>query len=233
MRTAPQVLRTRDRAVTPTDFEFLTEQVPGVGLARCWPGQDGKVDLRVLPSEPDLTGAYLDDYVETLKKATYVDNTWGNLDVKALEKHFSIEPISNSIVEYLEPRLLLPLSRNDISILPPKLCFVAIKLKMKPTPGQKIDKMVTEVQNLLCRWFHPLQGNFINANMSRGWKCGDAVSVGQIYAALSGYVDYIIQIDLFRGEGGQMRPVQAGWFKTANNEIFAPAFSEITPEHVA
>jgi predicted phage baseplate assembly protein len=125
---APQMLRTRTRAVTADDFEVLARQVTGVERARCiapWaqPGAPsepapGRVMLAVLPQVDDPSG-YIPPERLTLSAE-----------------------LKRSVENYLNERRLLGTSLEVIS---PKLVWVSITARVR-LPEQATSSMNVETR---------------------------------------------------------------------------------------
>ena len=163
---APQMLRTRTRAVTADDFEVLARQVAGVERARCiapWaqPGAPnepapGRVVLAVLPQ---------------------VDNTGGYIAPERLS--LSAE-LKRSVESYLNERRLLGTS---LEVIAPKLFWVSINARVR-LPEQSTQAMNVEIRRraeaALYQYLNPYRGG----PDGTGWTFGRDLHVSELYALL-------------------------------------------------
>jgi predicted phage baseplate assembly protein len=163
---APQMLRTRTRAVTADDFEVLARQVTGVERARCiapWaqPGAPseptpGRVMLAVLPQVDDPSG-YIPPERLTLSAE-----------------------LKRSVENYLNERRLLGTSLEVIS---PKLVWVSITARVR-LPEQATSSMNVETRRraeaALYQYLNPYRGG----PDGTGWTFGRDLHVSELYALL-------------------------------------------------
>jgi predicted phage baseplate assembly protein len=163
---APQMLRTRTRAVTADDFEILARQVSGVERARCvapWaqPGSPnepapGKVMLAVLPQVDEATG--------------YI----------APERLTLSAELKSSVERFLNERRLLGTSLEVVS---PKLIWVSITARVR-LPEQSTSAAQIELRRraeaALYRYLNP----YIGGPQGTGWEFGRDLHVSELYALL-------------------------------------------------
>ena len=163
---APQMLRTRTRAVTADDFEVLARQVTGVERARCvapWaqPGTPdeptpGHVLLAVLPQVDDPTG-----YIAPERLTLSAD-------------------LKRSVESYLNERRLLGTSLEVVS---PKLIWVSINARVRlPEHSTSATQIETRrrAEATLYRYLNPYSGGPDGA----GWAFGRDLHVSELYALL-------------------------------------------------
>jgi uncharacterized phage protein gp47/JayE len=89
---APRAQRTRDRAVTPTDFEDLASKIVGVQSAKCIETFNANSDVNLYISTPDGTAASTalkNQIIEYIEPRMVMNNTLNILD--AAYKEFEIE----------------------------------------------------------------------------------------------------------------------------------------------
>jgi predicted phage baseplate assembly protein len=163
---APQMLRTRTRAVTADDFEVLARQVTGVERARCvapWaqPGTPdeptpGHVLLAVLPQVDDPTG-----YIAPERLTLSAD-------------------LKRSVESYLNERRLLGTSLEVVS---PKLIWVSINARVRlPEHSTSATQIETRrrAEATLYRYLNPYSGG----PDGTGWAFGRDLHVSELYALL-------------------------------------------------
>ena len=163
---APQMLRTRTRAVTADDFEVLARQVSGVERARCvapWsqpgaPGEPapGRVMLAVLPQVDDAAG--------------YI----------APERLTLSAELKRSVESFLNERRLLG---TTLEVVSPKLMWVSINARVR-LPEQSTGPMQVETRRraeaALYRYLNPYTGG----PDGTGWAFGRDLHVSELYALL-------------------------------------------------
>ncbi|MEO6527550.1 MAG: putative baseplate assembly protein [Gemmatimonadaceae bacterium] len=163
---APQMLRTRTRAVTADDFEVLARQVTGVERAKCvapWaqPGASGepapgRILLAVLPQVDDPAG--------------YI----------APERLTLSAELKRSVEAFLNERRLLG---TTLEVVPPKLMWVSINARVR-LPEQGTTAMQIETRRraeaALYRYLNPYTGG----PEGTGWAFGRDLHVSELYALL-------------------------------------------------
>ncbi|AGY58996.1 putative baseplate assembly protein [Gloeobacter kilaueensis] len=178
---APQMLRTRDRAVTPEDFEVLTERGASGAVARvrCLPtpeGQAGTVRLLIVPqANTDSVGR----------------GEGINPDL------FSLRPqLQQQILAYLEERRLMGV---QVQLQEPEYVGVAVQTEVGLEPEYNNPRAQQEILfNLrvaLYRFLNPITGG----PDGRGWPFGRPVYPSDVIALLqqTSGVRYLGQVLLF------------------------------------
>ena len=163
---APQVLRTRTRAVTADDFEALGRQVTGVERARCitplaQPGasgepQPGRIILAVLPQVDDPSG-YIPPERLTLSAE-----------------------LKGTVQNYLNERRLLG---TTLDVIAPKLMWVSINARVRFTSQSSSAAQVETrrgAEAALYRYLNPFTGGPDGS----GWPFGRDLHVSELYALL-------------------------------------------------
>lgn len=160
---APQQLRTRRRAVTSDDFEFLTGQVPGVARAHCLapgaqPGEanavpPGQVIVLVLPEvdHPDrpLTSTHL---------------------------HLSAD-LERAVFAYLRERCVLG---TRLRVEQPAFVWVSVEARIRLPVGTNSlleDEVIEQVQTALYRYLNP----YIGGPDGNGWPFGRELHLSELY----------------------------------------------------
>ncbi len=178
MLRAPALLRSRDRAVTEADYEFLARQaLPAlIGRVKCLqpsPSEAGRivpgqVYVLVIPRIPEPAG-YIAPEQLTLRDE----------DVAKL-------------TSYLDERRLLTVR---LDIRPPAYQWVTVKVKLHATPGLDRSVIQSEVLARLNRFLNPLMGG----PDGTGWQFGRSLFSSDVYQSLQGLenVQFVRSIEMF------------------------------------
>lgn len=180
---APAMLRSRDRAVTESDFEFLAMQaIPAaIGRVKCLqpsPGDGG----RVVPGQV---------YVLVVPR---IPRPSGFLEPAQLE--LPAED-ARKLTAYLDERRLLT---TRLDIRPPAYYWVSAKARLRPTPGAKAEDVQAAVLTRLYAFLNPLTGG----PDGRGWPFGRHLFVSDVYQCLQGLpnIQFIRSVELFTARPG-------------------------------
>jgi predicted phage baseplate assembly protein len=183
MMRAPSLLRSRDRAVTEADFEFLArEALPAsIGRVKC---------LQPRPSDVGRVAAG-QIYVLVVPRVLHPDGYIEPRDLELNQKDMTL------LTQYLDERRLLT-TRLDIRA--PAYRYVAARVRLRATPGVEQSVVETEVLNRLYRFLNPLTGG----PDGNGWSFGRDLFVSDIYQSLQGtpYVQFIRSVDMFAANPG-------------------------------
>lgn len=165
MMRAPKLLRSRDRAVTEADFEFLArEALPAaIGRVKCLqptPSEAGRVIpgqiyLLVIPRVPKPQG-YLNEEALTPRK-------------EDMQELFT----------FIDQRRLLT---TKVDIRPPAYHWVSVKVQLRATPGAARSEVESDVLDRLYRFLNPIMGG-VSGN---GWEFGRDLFASDIYQSLQG-----------------------------------------------
>jgi predicted phage baseplate assembly protein len=152
-------LRTRHRAVTADDYEYLAlEAAPEIARARCLPvapdGEDaGTVRLLLVPhvdeSQLELEIADLMPQPETLER----------------------------VREYLDERRCVG---SRLVVAPASYQGITIVARLLARPHYNADELAATATDVLYAHFHPLHGG----PTGTGWPFGQNITLGQVYALL-------------------------------------------------
>jgi predicted phage baseplate assembly protein len=175
---APAQLRSRDRAVTEMDFEFLARQAlpAAIGRVKCLQPQPaeagrvapGQVYLLVIPRLPQSQG-YL------------------------APEQLVLEPEDiTALTAYLDDRRLLT---TRLDIRPPDYYWVSVTARLRAAPGVDNELVEAEVLNRLYRFINPLTGGLDG----KGWPFGRDLFVSDVYQCLQGipHVQFIRGVEMF------------------------------------
>ena len=154
-------LRTRDRAVTAQDFEFLAgEATPRVARARCGRPQDGKaIPVYVLPAVPDR-------FPEPPRALDFDDLT--------PEKE-----VLAQVRAYLDERRVLGTS---VDVQPVRLRGVQVAVDARVERFADPLRVEHEIRRALYRYVNPFGGSL--EDDPEGWGFGRAVTEGELRAAV-------------------------------------------------
>jgi len=163
---APQSLRTRTRAVTADDFEFLARQVPGVRRAFCLspksqPGRDGEpapgeVLVAVLPTTDTVHG------------------------IIPPERLTLAAELKQAVEGYLNERRLIG---TRLQVVQPQYVWVTIEAKVRFPAGAEPAQIVEtrrEAEDLLYLYLNPYTGG----PDGEGWPFGRELHASELFALL-------------------------------------------------
>ena len=178
MMRAPALLRSRDRAVTEADFEFLARQAlpSAIGRVKCL--QPSPVDAaRVVPGQV---------YVLVIPR---IPKPEGRIDPQVL--NLKQEDIA-ALTSYLDERRLLT---TRLDIRPPAYQWVSVKVKLRAAPGADQNQVRNEVLNRLYKYLNPLTGG----PTGEGWPFGRELFLSDIYQCLQGVPNilFVRTVDMY------------------------------------
>lgn len=196
---APSVLRTRFRAVTADDYEFLSQQVEGVGRVRCLqprPGDPeapapGTVLLLVIPGLPPMEGEELERHI-ALREALPQEDRRPAVEAE-LQTQLKLPPATEvRLRDYLDERRLLT-TRLDIRA--PEYVWVAVETRIKTQPKAEPERVRRDVKVALYRFLHPLYGG----PDGTGWPFGQPLTIDKVYALIQTVpgVEYATELKLY------------------------------------
>jgi predicted phage baseplate assembly protein len=159
----PQLLRTRERAVTSEDFEFLAKEAsPLVGRAKCVPvretGEEGN-------PAPGVIQLLLAPIITSPQRRTTPEEL--KLPRELLEE----------IKDYLDDRRLLT---TTLMVLEPEYVWVSVAARIKIRSGASIDETQQAVEDQLYRYIHPISGG----TDKEGWPFGRDLFVSELYSQI-------------------------------------------------
>jgi predicted phage baseplate assembly protein len=175
---APQMLRTRTRAVTAEDYEYLALQVPGVARAHCLapgalpaaPGdpEPGEVVVLVLPQLPD----------SELRNGTLPSLERPEL-LRAVRAHLDERRVMGARLEVRAPRAV------DVSV------EVTLRVSAR-TEQYVVDNVRRAAERALYTYLSPYTGG----PDGNGWPIGRDLHVSEIYARLQRVagVEYVDEV---------------------------------------
>jgi predicted phage baseplate assembly protein len=187
---APQVLRSRTRAVTGEDYEYLACQVPGVARAYCLapgvqPGSandppPGTISILILPT---------------------VDEHEGQI---APEQLALTQEIARSVQEHLDTRRLLG---TTLEVRAPRLAWVAVSVTLRVperTEPAVMDAVRIKGEQALYRYLNP----FVGGPEGTGWPLGRDLNRSELFGLLQQIqgVDYADELRIMLVEPNSSTP---------------------------
>jgi predicted phage baseplate assembly protein len=187
---APQMLRTRTRAVTADDFEYLACQVPGVARASCLaPGsQPGP---REDPKPGQVVVVVLPQY----------DNPQERISPEQLVVSAELR---SAVLGYLESRRLLGIS---LEVRQPQYFWISVRTSLR-LPERSDPALISEVQqqaeDALYRYLNP----YVGGPRSDGWPFGRTLNRSELYSILHGieHVEFVEDVQISMSETGGTAP---------------------------
>jgi predicted phage baseplate assembly protein len=182
-RRAAMELRTRYRAVTREDFEFLAEEVEGVARATCLtppPGKAIPVHLLRIPSVED--------------RSRWIDPQQFKPD----------NELSADVADLLDERRLLG---TTIDVRPMGLREVRVAVDAVPEPFVDAHRVEQAIETALYRFLSPIVGGEVHGE-GEGWDPGRALNEGELYAvvhAIDG-VATIARLAMYQRVAGETAP---------------------------
>ena len=147
--------RTRQRAVTASDFEVLAREAsPRIARAACVPPQNGgPVRLNILPrvDPPDRKLAY--------------------------EELVPSEDLYAEVAEYLDERRLIG---TTVELAPMKLRGMSVVVNLQALPRTDLGRIEEEVAYALYTYLNPFVGGSLDG-LAEGWELGRALNQGELY----------------------------------------------------
>jgi predicted phage baseplate assembly protein len=155
---AAMEIRSRYRAVTAEDYEFLAgEASPRVARARCLPPPDGgAVALYVLPR---------------------VDPADRQLSAEELVPD---ESLFRTVADYLDERRMIG---TTVQLLPVKFRGVSVVVNLQVSPSADVRRVEEDVTHALYTYLNPLIGGSPHGRGS-GWPFGRPLNQGELYGVV-------------------------------------------------
>jgi predicted phage baseplate assembly protein len=158
-RRAPSTLRSRDRAVTAADFEYLAAQAASVRRAKALPGFHPDFPRRKLP---------------------------GIVSVIVVPDAEPDEPMPmpsdgtlRSVCAYLDERRLLT---TEVLVLKPRYQVVEVRGDVVVLDSADAARVHDDVVAALVTYFHPLRGG----EDGQGWPFGGTIHYSRVYQRVFG-----------------------------------------------
>ena len=183
MMRVPALLRSRERAVTESDFEYLaTQALPAsIGRVKCLQPKPSEAG-RVAPGQV---------YVLVIPRVAHPE---GYLAPEQLE--LDQDDVS-ALKTYLDERRLLT---TRLDIRPPAYYWVACRVQLRASPGVPQAEVEADVLQRLYRFLNPLTGG----PDGKGWPFGRDLYVSDVYQCLQGMpnVQFIRSVQMYAARPG-------------------------------
>jgi len=185
----PQMFRTRDRAVTETDFEVLAmEASPSVARANCIQPREATGKNEPPPG------------VVFLLIVPMISTTEERIPREQLELS---QELKQEVKNYLDDRRLLT---SLLVVSEPKYFWIAVDAKVKVKAKYDPGLLTEEISKELYRFITPLAGG----PEGNGWPFGRDLIVSEVYSRIQSvdgveYVEHaeIYPVDISTGERGE------------------------------
>ncbi len=242
MRRAPESLRTRDRAVTAADYEYLAREAnSSVAIVRCLgPRLHGSTDVdKPIPKDAWKAG---DPW-----NFAGIDRSPGNVNViivpdqgPEIDYPRLPEELRQGVQQYLDERRSLA---TRLRVLGP--CFLPIiaNVTVKVWPEAKTQGLVKDnsaveqdIKAKLRRFLHPVHGG----PDGRGWQVGQSLFVPDVFKAIMPREDigFIANLEIlddtpdYEPKGRPFKPPGAGpWVPLADYELICYSQSNENSVH--
>ncbi|MCP2268982.1 putative baseplate assembly protein [Actinokineospora diospyrosa] len=154
-RRAPFALRARDRAVTAQDYEYLArEAAPELARAHCVLGEDGAINVLLVPNAPS----------DEMGRVDFNDLGLGQKTLL-------------TVADYLDERRVIG---TTVVVDVPRYGGVTVVAQVQRAPGMSTARTHDAALRALYTYLHPI----IGGPTGTGWPLGRPVHVGDIYAVL-------------------------------------------------
>lgn len=177
------MLRSRDRAVTAEDFEFLArEALPAaIGRVRCLQPRPAEAG-RVAPGQLYLL--VVPRIADPVRFLAPEELTADEADIRLL-------------TDYLDERRLLT---TRLSVRAPEYRWVAVRAQLRAAPGADQHAVEVAVLARLHRFLNPLSGG----PDGKGWPFGRDLFLSDVYQSLQGLEDvqFVRGVELFAAKAG-------------------------------
>jgi predicted phage baseplate assembly protein len=196
---SPALLRTRHRAVTADDYEFLANEIEGVGRVRCLQPTSGGADsipantvlILAIPSQPPLVGAEMDRHID-LHESLAVQDRRPAVEI-ALQDALRLTP--STVVrlrDHLDARRLLT---TRLEIQQPSYNWVTVQTRIKTLPKAEPERVRYAVKAALYRFLHPVFGG----PDGKGWPFGRVLTIDKVYGLIQTVpgVEYATELNLY------------------------------------
>ncbi len=209
MMRVPALLRSRERAVTESDFEFLAMQALPAAIGR----------VKCLQPKPSETGRVAAGQVFVLVIPRVANP----------QRYVSPEQLELNAVDvqrlqaYLDERRLIT---TRLDIRPPAYYWVACKVQLRANPGVDQAEVEAEALTRLYRFLNPLTGG----PDGKGWPFGRDLFTSDVYQCLQGMgnVQFIRGVEMFKAQPGgsaQGSPVES--MEVITHGVIASGIHEI------
>ena len=165
---APESIRSRSRAVTGEDFEFLARQTPGARIRRARALPLRHPDLEPIRASSKSTAATLIP-VPGVITVIVVPEVLKN-DLKPIPSADTLKLVG----EWLNQHRLIT---TELYVAAPKYKEIEIEARVIAKPTANSGQVAESLQKMLLAYFHPLTGG----KDGSGWEFGGTVYFSEIY----------------------------------------------------
>lgn len=178
MERAPRILKARDRAVTPGDFELLAMEAGTIARAKAMP-----------LAHPEFPGIDVPGVVTVV----VIPEIAGTIDQQLLvAAPRPVESLLRTVCSHLDARRLLT---TELYVVGPVYVPVTLTLVAVIMPGTDAAEASAALTAAMRRFFHPLHGG----PDGRGWPFGGTIRYADLYrAALVPGVARLDEVELVR-----------------------------------
>jgi predicted phage baseplate assembly protein len=206
---APQLLRSRERAVTPADYEALAREADTrVCRARC--------------VQPAGTGARTGPLAGQIHLLLVPEVNQPEWRIRPEQLHLQ-EELCESVRCYLDNYRLLTV---DLDIGEPKYVKVAVDTEVVINADARPERVREEVERQLYRFLNPIKGG----PAGEGWPFGRDLYPSDVYTCLQAVrgIQYIKALQLYRvHSSGDQREI-SGCLKVPANGLIVSAVHQVT-----
>ncbi|GHG28209.1 putative baseplate assembly protein [Deinococcus indicus] len=192
LHRVPSLLRTRTRAVTADDYEFLAAQVPGVARARCVtpnmavPGQTYPGSLRALNVPAGqvtlalLPGVSLDDLIGPDSDVTDpLSPLTGRIAPERLTLSAELRAAAQEELDLRRP------VGTTLDLRAPQYVWVSVTATIRSYPGASRPAR-EDVRRRAMQALYGYLNPFTGGPDGRGWPFGRTLSISELYGLLRG-----------------------------------------------
>jgi predicted phage baseplate assembly protein len=209
MMRAPSMLRSRERAVTESDFEFLARQAApsAIGRVKCLQPRPAEAG-RVAPGQI---------YVLVIPRVMNPDHYLTPAELEPKDSDIK------TIDAYLDERRLIT---TKVDIRSPAYRWVAIKAQLRAAPGSSQEQVEADILARLYQFLNPLVGGA----KGTGWGFGRDLFVSDVYQSLQGMpnIQFIRNVEMYAaGEGGpaEGKPIES--LEVVSHGVIASGIHEV------
>lgn len=209
MMRVPSLLRSRERAVTESDFEFLAREAAPAAIGR----------IKCLQPRPAEAGRVAPGQIYVLVIPRVMNASHYLAPAELEPKESDIKTID----AYLDERRLIT---TKVDIRSPAYRWVAVKVQLRPAPGSSRDQVEADILARLYQFLNPLVGG----PDGKGWGFGRDLFVSDVYQSLQGMpnIQFIRNVEMYAAsEGGQAegKPVES--LEVVSHGVIASGIHEV------
>jgi predicted phage baseplate assembly protein len=183
MLRIPAMMRSRERAVTEADFEFLARQaLPNlIGRVKC-------VHPRTTEAEKVVPALI---YVLVIPYLAHPDRRLEEAELRLRDADMA------TLAAYLDERRLLT---TRVNIRQPAYVWVSVRVTLGASPDVAQSQVEEAILSRLYRFLNPLTGGL----EGQGWPFGRNLFLSDVYQCLQGIpgVQFIRSVEMFRAQAG-------------------------------